>query len=204
MRRILIIHAHPDPAHSQANKQLAQAAQTLDDITFVDLYACYPRFKINVDVEQQRLREHDLIVLQFPVFWYSTPSLLKEWIDLVLEYGFAYGPTGDALTGKWCLLAMTAGGPANAYADSGSNRYDIRALFRPLEQTARLCRMKFMSPFVLFEAQRHGAPERLMQHVEAYRTLLRQLRDGHIHPSAFSGKPWIQASDVDLTAGGSQ
>lgn len=204
MRRILIVHAHPDPAHSRANKQLANAAQQIQGISYVDLYACYPRFKINVDAEQQRLRDHDLIVLQFPVFWYSTPSLLKEWIDLVLEYGFAYGPTGDALAGKWCLLAMTAGGPANAYADTGSNRFDMRALFRPLEQTARLCRMKFMPPFVLFEAQRHGAREQLAQHVNAYRTLLTGLQNGQLSPTDFAGKPLIEASDVERVAGESK
>ena len=110
MRRVLILYAHPGQRHSQVNTLLSQTAATLEGITFVDLYADYPRFKVNIDIEQQRLLAHDVIVLQFPVYWYSTPSLLKEWQDLVLEYGFAYGPGGDKLASKLCLLAVTAAG----------------------------------------------------------------------------------------------
>ena len=59
---------------------------------------------------QQRgcgLLDHDVVLFQFPLFWYSTPSILKEWQDLVLEHGFAYGAEGDALDGKRMMIAVT-------------------------------------------------------------------------------------------------
>lgn len=94
MARLLVYYAHPGHRHSQVNRHMARAAERVAGITFVDLYAEYPRFDIDVEREQQRLLDHDVILFQFPVFWYSTPSLLKEWQDLVLEHGFAYGAGG--------------------------------------------------------------------------------------------------------------
>ena len=91
MSKLIVYYAHPGHKHSHVNKHMARAAARIDGITFVDLYADYPRFDIDVNVEQQRLLDHDVILFQFPLFWYSTPSIVKEWQDLVLEHGFAYG-----------------------------------------------------------------------------------------------------------------
>jgi Kef-type K+ transport system membrane component KefB/NAD(P)H-dependent FMN reductase len=98
---------------------------------FVDLYAEYPDYRIDIDREQQRLREHDVIMFLFPLFWYSTPAILKEWQDLVLEHGFAYGSEGTALAGKFFIVACSAGGPAAAYEPEGYNHFTLRELLRP-------------------------------------------------------------------------
>ena len=73
---------------------MAAAAREVPGITFIDLYAEYPRFDIDIDREQARLVEAGIILFQFPLFWYSTPSIIKVWQDLVLEHGFAYGSEG--------------------------------------------------------------------------------------------------------------
>ena len=78
MARLLVYYAHPGHRHSHANRELAQRAAAIEGITFVDLYAEYPRTDINIDKEQERLLSHDVILFQFPLFWYSTPSLIKE------------------------------------------------------------------------------------------------------------------------------
>ena len=98
--KVLVLYAHPAQQHSRVNAAMALVAQNIDGISFVDLYAKYPRLDLNIEAEQQRLLDHDAIVFQFPLMWYSTPPILKEWQDLVLEYGFAYGEGGDALAGK--------------------------------------------------------------------------------------------------------
>ncbi len=89
--RVLVLFAHPSQHRSEANKPLFEQAKRIEGVTCVDLYAEYPTFKINIDREQKRLLDHDIIIFQFPLYWYSTPAILKEWQDLVLEYGFAYG-----------------------------------------------------------------------------------------------------------------
>ena len=100
MEKILVLFAHPRVDRSEVNVVLAQAARRVEGVTVVDLYAEYPTFEIDVEREQQRLLAHRVVVFQHPVYWYSCPALLKEWQDLVLEHGFAYGAEGRALEGK--------------------------------------------------------------------------------------------------------
>lgn len=177
MKRILVLTAHPNPSQSHINKRMAAMAGTLADVSVIDLYALYPRFKIDVEVEQERLKAHDVIVFQFPLHWYSTPALLREWQDLVLEHGFAYGPDGTQLAGKLCLLAVTAGGAEQAYSSDGVNQFSIRTLLSPLEQTANLCQMRFLPPLVLFSSLVASQDERAERHVKKYQRLLEALRD---------------------------
>ncbi len=177
MARLLLYYAHPGHKHSQVNRLMYRAARRVDSATIVDLYAEYPRFDIDIDVEQQRLVEHDVIVFQCPMFWYSTPSLVKEWIDLVLEHGFAYGSEGEALKGKILQFALTAAGPPEAYCAEGQQRFPVRTFLSPLEQTARLCHMQFPAPYLLFSALHAPEDGRAEQHVDGYLRLLKAYRD---------------------------
>lgn len=177
-RKILLLFAHPAQHRSQVNVVLFEAAKQLSFVTTVDLYALYPTFDIHIDNEQQRLMEHDIIVLQFPLYWYSTPAILKEWQDQVLEYGFAYGTGGDALHGKTMLCATTAGGSEQDYKPGGINTYSIRELMRPLEQTANLAGMSYLPPLMLFDARTAKDEGRVTRHVAAWQTLLSHLHNG--------------------------
>jgi len=79
---------------------------------------------------------------------------MKQWIDVVLQYGWAYGPNGFALKGKYCLNALTAGGPREVYSPKGKNHYTINEFLRPFEQTANLCGMHYLPTFVITGANR--------------------------------------------------
>lgn len=198
MARLIVYYAHPGHKHSQANRLMAREARRVPDITFVDLYADYPRFDIDVDVEQKRLLKHDVILFQFPVFWYSTPSLVKEWLDLVLEHGFAYGSGGDRLAGKTLMLAVTGAGPAEAYTERGYQHYPLRTFLTPLEQTARLCEMRFAAPYVLYGALRAPGDGRVEPHVEGYRRLLEAIRDDRFDIEAALDRDVIDADSLPL------
>ncbi len=174
-----MLFAHPALEKSRVNRVLIEGLAEVDGVTLHDLYEAYPDFGINVEGEQRLLLEHDVIVLHHPMFWYSTPAILKEWQDLVLEHGWAYGSEGKALVGKRWLHAITTGGREVAYAADGHNRYTIRELLRPLEQTARLCGMEFLPPFGV-----HGTlgmrTDEIRAHAAEYRRLLVALRDGRV------------------------
>jgi putative NADPH-quinone reductase len=174
--RVLVLFAHPAQRKTSINLAMADAARRLDGVTFIDLYADYPRFSIDIDREQDRLLAHDLIIFQFPVFWYATPALLKQWQDLVLEYGFAYGPGTKKLAGKRLLASITTGGSERDYAVGGGNNHPIEQYLLPLRQTAFLCGMEFLPPFVLHSAN-HIETAASQAHIEAYATLLAALRD---------------------------
>lgn len=149
---VLLVFAHPALERSRANSVLAETARNAAGVTFHDLYETYPDFVIDVEAEQRKLLDHPVIALQFPLYWYSTPALVKEWLDLVWLHGFAYGRGGDRLAGKRLFVACTTGGQAQAYHARGANRFTMEEFLRPLEQTAALCGMTWETPFVV-----HGA-----------------------------------------------
>lgn len=176
-RSILVLYVHPRTERSQANRRLKRVAEGMDGVTVLDLYAEYPTYEIDVDREQERLGRYDAVVFQHPVYWYSAPALMKEWIDLVLEWRWAYGPGGEALRGKLWLNAVTAGGAQATYGPEGRNRMDLRALFSPFEQTAMLCGMPFLPPFALFDANDRRDRAVLDAHAAGYAKLLRDIRE---------------------------
>ncbi|WP_026182870.1 NAD(P)H-dependent oxidoreductase [Leeia oryzae] len=145
--RILLVYAHRHPASSVINKALLGVANQLSNVTVHDLMSRYPDYQIDVAQEQQLLLNHDVIVLQFPFYWYSTPAILKEWLDAVLSYGFAYGSGGDKLRGKRLMIATTTGGPADAYQAGGYNQFTLSELLRPLQATANLAGMNYLPIF---------------------------------------------------------
>lgn len=154
MKKVLCLFAHPNPAGSRANSLILRQLQTLPQITIHNLYEMYPEFDLDVEREQKALADHDILMLQHPFYWYNMPPLLKLWMDLVLEYDFAYGPKGKALQGKEMFLSITTGGAASSYQPSGYNNFPIEAFFPSYIQTANLCGMKWLPPMVLHHSLR--------------------------------------------------
>ncbi len=185
-KKVLILFAHPSHHRSEVNVPLFEASQQIEGVNCVDLYASYPNMRIDIDQEQSQLNEHDVIIFQFPLYWYSTPAILKEWQDLVLEHGYAYGGGGDALHGKTFLCAISAGGAKTAYQTEGYNHFTVRELLRPLEQTAHLTGMNYLPPFTLFSARTAVEENRLQHHIEDWLRILKALRDDKIDISATS------------------
>ena len=105
---VLILYAHPYPQHSRAGKALLDAVGDLPGLETRSLYDLYPDFDIDVAAEQAALTRAELVVWLHPVYWYSVPSMLKHWFDVVLLRGWAYGKEGNALRGKRCLWAAEA------------------------------------------------------------------------------------------------
>ena len=176
-RRVLILFAHPALERSRVNRVLIRGLEGIDGVTLHDLYEAYPDFDIDVATEQQLLLDHDVIVLHHPFYWYSTPALIKQWEDLVLTHGWAYGSGGNALEGKCMMSAITAGGGRSAYQAGGHNRFTVSELLRPIEQTARLCGMHYLSPFVVYGTLDMKA-EAIRAHAVDYRRVIETLRDG--------------------------
>lgn len=181
--RILILFAHPRMSGSIVQSAKLKAVAGLDGVTLHDLYAAYPDFDIDVPREQRLLLEHDVIVLQHPFYWYSSPAIIKEWQDLVLENGWAYGPGGTRLAGKMFLSAVSTGGSEGAYHHEGRNRFEICELLAPFNQTAHLCNMAYLAPFAIHAGRRLTA-EALSAETERYRDLITGLRDGRLEPLA--------------------
>ncbi len=147
MKQILIISGHPNLAQSTANALIIQEVQKqLPNVEVRFLDKLYPDYQIDVSAEQDALSRTDVIVWQFPFYWYSTPALLKKWIDDVHTHGFAYGSTGDKLHGKPLIISFTTGGSAQDYSPEGHEGMELPAFFPQFSQTAYLCGMAFQPP----------------------------------------------------------
>lgn len=176
---VLVLLAHPALQRSRVHRRLLQGLDGLDGVTVHDLYEAWPNHDIDPGYEQALLDAHRAVVWQFPMFWYSSPALLKDWQDLVLEFGWAYGPEGLHLRGKPLLVATSTGGRAEAYTPEGLNHYEVPELLRPMEVTAGLCGMRWLPPWVVHGAHRLDEPGLAVAAAD-YRETLTALRDGRI------------------------
>lgn len=144
MKQILIVSGHANLEQSHANKAILEEVKKLaPNVEISQLSALYPDFKIDVEAEQEKLKKADIIVWQFPVFWYALPALLKKWLDDVFTFGFAYGVPETALKGKKLILSFTTASPEEAYQKGGAQNYEFSDFLNTHRQTANLCQLEF-------------------------------------------------------------
>lgn len=177
MENILILFAHPRFEKSRINRALLGSIENMSYVTLHDLYEEYPDFNIDSDREKSLLLEHKIIIWHHPFYMYGVPALLKQWVDLVLEYGWAHGDEANNLKDKLIFNVLTAGGTRDAYIHGGHNNFTVREFLAPFEQTAMLCKMIYLPPFVV-----HGTHlltnEDLRLYGQLYRLLLEKLAKG--------------------------
>ena len=94
-------------------------------------------FAAEIEEEMVKVEAADLMVWQFPLWWFGLPAILKGWVDRVFAMGRTYGggrvyETG-VFSGKRALLSLTTGGPESAYRTDGFNG-DLAAILRPIQR----------------------------------------------------------------------
>jgi glutathione-regulated potassium-efflux system ancillary protein KefF len=159
-QHILVLYAHPAPHRSPVNRRLAEAARATPGVVLHDLYNTYPDFDIDVERERALARDASLLVFMHPIRWYGMPSLQKEWLDVVLVPGWAYGKPDGARTGelqgKGYWLVATTGSGEEAYQPGGLHGRPFGDFLAPFEQTAALCGMDWIAPLVMHGAAQAG------------------------------------------------
>lgn len=113
-------------------------------------------FSGELSLEMQKLEWADVLILQFPLWWYSMPAILKGWIDRVFAYGFAYGGgrwyDEGVFAGKRAMLMVTAGGPSTAYEPDGIQG-DMNAILFPIHHgILQFTGFAVTTPFVAYAA----------------------------------------------------
>jgi glutathione-regulated potassium-efflux system ancillary protein KefG len=183
MKNVLILFAHPRFENSITNRALVAGLETVAGVTLHDLYEAYPDFNIDVEREQALLAATTSWSGIFPFTCTARRRSSMQWIDTVLEYGWAHGSKGNALSGKTALVALTAGGSRDVYTPAGHNRHSLGEFLTPFKQTALLCKMRYLPPFAVHGSYLLKEDER-SAYVAAYRRLLGLLDPGR---SKFSG-----------------
>ena len=190
---LLVVVAHPNlKGESIANRTIIERITRIKSIAVSDLYSNYTDGNFDVEREQQQLLQADLIILQFPLYWYSVPGRLKEWFDQVFTRGFAYGVNGNKLHGKHLLVSTTVGGSIETYAHGKLQGRPIKEYLYPLQQTAEFSGMKYLPPCISYgmnQLPQHTlAHDVIVKANEHARTLIarvgdiiRQIDQPHLH-----------------------
>lgn len=180
VQKVLILFAHPRYENSRIQSALIKEIGDLRNVKIHDLYEVYPEFNIDIKREQKLLLEHDIIVWMHPFYWYSAPPIMKQWIDLVLEYGWAYGKNGTRLEGKKIFNCISSGGQKESYQADGFHGYTVQEFLRPFQRTATLCNMTYLPPFFV-----HGShqitDEALHQHASLFKNVLIKLSNNNFN-----------------------
>ncbi len=177
--RILVIFAHPLFEGSVVNRQMLEKMPTSGLLTFHDLYEVYPDFEIDILQEKTLVDKQDLIIWQYPMYWYSAPALLKQWIDLVLDYEWVYGKGENILKGKKLLQVVTVGADRENYCSRGREKYSVSEFLRPYSQVAQMCGMEYLPPYVIYGARVQGK-SRLEQQATYYAKFIRHILENKI------------------------
>ncbi|HEY8595508.1 MAG TPA: NAD(P)H-dependent oxidoreductase [Devosiaceae bacterium] len=171
---VLFVLAHPDLTISRANRAIAATARGIEGIDVLDLYDEYPDLFVDGGAERRRIEAVSAIVFQMPFFWYSGPSLLKEWMDRTFTSRWAYGQGGHRAQGKSLTVSITTGSDSGAWAPTGIHGAPAEDYLKPYHQFARFCGMHWHDPFVL-HASRTVSDESLAHHIGRLREHLEAL-----------------------------
>ena len=187
--RTLVIVAHPDlGGTSRVNLRWVRELEAHpDEFAVRDLYGLYPAGTIDeagVAAEREALEAHDLIVFQFPVYWYSCPALLRTWTDEVYGLGWAYGgeralpgEPGRMLANKRFAVAMSAGDTRANYCAEGTVGFTPDQVIAPFRATATYVGASCEAePFALFGAELGLTDAALERSAADYVAWLRRLR----------------------------
>lgn len=149
--KTLVIISHPEIAESGSQQFLLSSVPETESVKIHHLDTVYSDGHIDVAKEQQLLKQYDRILFQFPFYWYSSPSLLKQWQDEVLTYGFAYGKDGYALEGKEFGLVVTVGVKSNEYQAGGREAFSMNELTKPYQAVAQKTGMSYLKPLFIYQ-----------------------------------------------------
>jgi NAD(P)H dehydrogenase (quinone) len=109
-------------------------------------------FAGEIQGEIDRLFDADFLILQFPMWWFSVPAIMKGWIDRVFAYGVTYdfGQTWDKgiLKGRRAMLSFTTGAPEGVFAPDGRSG-DLERVLWPIHGgVLALCGYEVLAPFI--------------------------------------------------------
>ncbi|MEA4891164.1 MAG: NAD(P)H-dependent oxidoreductase [Peptococcaceae bacterium] len=173
--KTLVIVAHPDIEKSVINRRwLEELKKHPENYTVHNLYQAYPDCRIDVKKEQELVESHGGLVLQFPIYWFSCPPLLKAWLDQVLTHGWAYGG-GDKLKGRKTAIAVTAGISKEDYRETGKYRCTLEQLLLPFETVFLYVQANPPAFFAFYGAEDQQSLKLVEKSAQNYLTFLNNL-----------------------------
>lgn len=150
--KTLVIVAHPHLTNSTTEAFLKAAAANENNVIWHELKAPF-----DPPQEQELLKSATRIVFQFPMYWYSAPAILKQWLDEVLDSRIT---SNQILKGRQLGIVTTLAHSASAFQPGASQQYTIAEILRPYEALAHSLGMKFLPPFPIYQFAQQDEVER--------------------------------------------
>lgn len=209
----LVILSHPNLSESGSQQFLINAVEAYEQVTVHHLESQYPDGKIDPQAEHELLKRHQRIIFQFPFYWYSSPSLLKEWQDVVFGGEDFYRQQGTILKGKEFGLVLSVGVSEKEYRAGGREAYTMDELTRPYQAIARHMEMIYLPCFGIhqFAYQSEAKKKQLLIDYQYYLTgrqpaslehrtnwLVNELRTTNLESLPMELSDKIEAIAVDL------
>lgn len=141
MKTLLII-SHPDYQQSMGQQFLKESIKDESSITVHHLDSVYPNGNFSVGEEIKLLKKHDRIIFQFPLYWYSSPSLLKEWQDQVLS-----NINDKSLKNKEFGIVLSVGTSDKEYRPGGKIELTMEQILAPFQALAKYFEIQYLPHF---------------------------------------------------------
>jgi len=169
-----------DPVSSRKNfttvKEPNYFKQQIEELHATDNHG----FAAEVESEIKKMEGCHLMIWQFPLWWFGLPAVLKGWVDRVFAMGRTYGGghfyESGVFRGKRAFLALTTGGPDEAYRRGGFNG-DIEAILRPIHRgMLQFVGFDVLAPQIVYGPV-HLTDEQRRQHLAIYAARLERIAD---------------------------
>ena len=118
---------------------------------------------LSIAHEQEKFKTSELTILQFPLYWFGMPGVLKNYIDQLFQPGFAYEPgkfdTSPLADGRKLLISVTTQSTREDFSETGANG-PIDKILHPIHIAFRFAGYKILPPFVAYNIADKSAYER--------------------------------------------
>lgn len=164
--KTLVVVGHPCLAKSVVSKAWIEALRPyendqmkihiLEDALLAD-------GTFDLKKEQALLEQFDRIVLQFPLYWYMPPAIMKLWMDTVWAEGWAWGEGGNKMKGKLIEAATSCGAPEVAFSGTSLATY-----LSFVQGSAGFVQARGGDYFAFYAAEAPGYEARLEENCKEY------------------------------------
>lgn len=164
--KTIVVVGHPDISSSEVNRSWVKALRPYEGENLkVHILGDVLREDGTFDLkeEQNLLEQYDRIVLQFPLYWYMPPAIMKLWMDTVWAEGWAWGDCPHALRGKLIEAATSCGAPEVAFSETSLETY-----LSFVKGSAGFVQAVAGDYFAFYDAESPGYEQRLEENCKEY------------------------------------
>lgn len=163
--KTLIVMGHSNLGLSKVNSVwMKELKKNPDEFDVYNLYEGSKQGEFDVLAEQKRIERYDKLIIQFPLYWFNCPPLIKKWLDDVFLDGWAFGRNNQMKNRKVALL-ITAGSKESDYAVDGKYHCRLEEVLLPFEFTFNYMESNYKGFYAFYSAEHESTSDRIKQSI---------------------------------------